>query len=308
MRILFRYDDYSEISNVSVDLAVLNALVNAGIVPLVGVIPSIADVNWTLGDHIPLKRLSVERVQLLTKLLPHITIALHGYTHQAVTRYSGLFEFGDAVDLSRQIERLRDGKQFLADSFGVKINWFIPPWNSYGATTLDALKQSGFEGISADAAFGPVSDDFCFAPATGLVHELNLFERFARRNSSGDVIVVLHDYDFQESGSSQARISIPEFKQQLGNLKKFQITPVCWSDLIGDLSWGSRRACANQVLRKYTAGPIRYLLAPGFNSIYWEEYFALKKCDRLNSLSNFLNNILTCYRKITIRKGVSVAQ
>jgi peptidoglycan/xylan/chitin deacetylase (PgdA/CDA1 family) len=298
MRILFRYDDYSEISNVSVDLAVLSTLIEAGIVPLVGVIPSIADVNWALGNYIPLKRLSVERVQFLAKLLPHIDVALHGYTHQAVTRYSGLFEFGDAVNLSRQVERLRDGKEFLENSFGVKINWFIPPWNSYGTTTLDALKQSGFKGISADAAFGPVSDDLCFAPATGLVHELNLFARFAHRNSLGDVIVVLHDYDFQESGSSMAKISISEFKRLLDNLKKIQISPVCWSDLIEDLSWGSRRACANQSLRKYTTGPIRYLLAPGFNSIYWEENFALKKCSRLTKLSSVLKNVLFFYRKL----------
>ena len=36
MKILLRYDDYSEISNIGVDLAVFEAMVSRGFKPLVG--------------------------------------------------------------------------------------------------------------------------------------------------------------------------------------------------------------------------------------------------------------------------------
>lgn len=297
MNIFFRYDDYSELSDTQIDLAVLQTLIRAGHIPLVGIIPLIADVNWGLGDNIPLRRLSQERIQRLKHFLPHVEIALHGYTHQAVTRYSGLFEFGDVVALSCQAERLADGKDFLEYAFGVDVNWFVPPWNSYGNNTLVALKQCGFAGVSADAAFGPVVEDLAFAPATALVHELSLFKRFAQLNTAGDIIVVLHDYDFIESGSPYAKISIPEFGQQLDQLNDSQVESGCWSQLANDPKWGGRRASSNQALRNQTTGLIRYLLAPGFNSVYWDEDFAFKKALQLTSQSVFLKKLLTYFRR-----------
>ena len=45
MRVLFRYDDFSETSSAGVDLAVLEAIVSHGFKPLLGVIPAIADVD-----------------------------------------------------------------------------------------------------------------------------------------------------------------------------------------------------------------------------------------------------------------------
>jgi len=298
MRLFFRYDDYSEISNAPIDLAVIQSLIDAGFVPLVGVIPMIADINWPLGGGIPLRRISLERVKPLKFLSPYVEIGLHGYTHQAVTRYSGLFEFGDIVDLDRQIERLNDGKQILEDYFGLNVNWFVPPWNAYSGKTLNALKLCGFDGISADAAFGSVSDDLCFAPASGLVHELNLFESFASLNDCGDVIVVLHDYDFQESGSPMARISIPDFRQQVSKLRKCNVAPGRWSSLIGDSTWGSRRAKANQALRKQSSGFFRLLTRPGFSSVYWQENFAIKKAAQLETQARFFRKVLGLYRRI----------
>jgi peptidoglycan/xylan/chitin deacetylase (PgdA/CDA1 family) len=299
MKILFRYDDFSEISHNEVDIAVLETITSAGFTPLVGVIPAIADVNWDLGSHIPLKRLSSPRIQLLKNFLPNkIEIALHGYTHQAVTRFSGLFEFGNAVDINRQIERLLDGKKILEDAFGTTINWFIPPWNAYGSSTLKAMKAAKLRGISGDATFGPTDNDTFFAPATCLIHEIYLLAAFDKKNVRGDAIVVLHDYDFKESGSPEAKISIEGFKQILENLKKTNIKKETFSNIIGDQKWGSARALANQSLRKQTNGPLQYFQRPGSNCLYWDKNVAQQRFTQSYQWGRLLKTFLNSYRKI----------
>ena len=299
MKILLRYDDYSEISNIGVDLAVFEAMVSRGFKPLVGVIPAIADVNWELGNSIPLKRLSQERINLLKPFVSAgLEIALHGYTHQAVTRLTGLFEFGDAVSFDKQVERLRDGKHFLEDSFGVAVNWFIPPWNAYGETTLRAIKACGFQGISADASFGPISDGLCFASASCLPREIPQVLACAKKNDQADIVVVLHDFDFKESRASERGISISDFGKMLDQVKDNQIKGCAFSQLVENDGWGVSRALANQNLRKYTTGPLRFLSHPGVVSIYFSEDAAKKKLAHFDFYSRTLKGVLGGYRKV----------
>ena len=282
MRVLFRYDDFSETSSAGVDLAVLEAIVSHGFKPLLGVIPAIADVDWELGNAIPLKRLSAGRAQLLKRFLPdHIEIALHGYTHQTVTRFSGLSEFGDVVSHDRQLERMRDGKRLLEDAFGGKVDWFIPPWNTYGVTTLNAMKECGLRGVSADASFGAVKNGLHFAPQTCQLHGLAAALACCKADPSAHIVVMLHGYDFQETADASRGMPLSRFDQLLSRLKGSGVRGASFSEVLAEGQCSASRALANQELRKRTQGPLRFFLHPGISGVYWRETTAKKKLAQL---------------------------
>lgn len=290
MKIFFRYDDFSEISNADTDIAVLDALVSEGFKPLVGVIPAIADVNWPLGSVIPLKRLSQERGRLLRRYSPgEIDVALHGYTHQAVTRFSGLFEFGDVVPLDRQAERIRDGKQCLEDLFGAEVSWFIPPWNAYGATTLRALDRSGIRGVSAGLS-GPVAECMTFAPFTSLPGSIDVACACCGSDGDSSIIVMLHDYDFKEADS------ISKFRQKLLTIRRSGFEGGGFSEILGALDWGATRALRNQELRKTAVGPLRFLMHSGIPSVYWSEQAADRLASTLRRRSRQLDKMVRVYK------------
>lgn len=278
MNILFRYDDFSELSNISLDLEVLETLVICGFKPLVGVIPAIAEINWELGNSIPLKRLSKERINLLKPFLPNnMDIALHGYTHQTITRYTGLSEFGDAVNFDRQVERMMNGKKFLEDSFGIKVNWFIPPWNSYGLSTLKAMKGCRIKGLSGDASDGQTIEGITYAPNSCQLNNLNIAIANVKNNPNGNIIVMLHDYNFKESGNINSTISIPDFKKTLLKLSDLGIKGTSFSELLNQEAWNSSRAILNQELHKIAIGPLRILMKWRNSGIYYDEKTANKK-------------------------------
>jgi len=299
VKLLFRYDDYSEIGNTTLDLAILEIIAEEGFTSLVGVIPAIADVNWALGDTIPLRRLSRERIGKLKVLVPCAAgIALHGYTHQAVTRLSGLFEFGDVVDISRQEERLRDGKHFLEDSFGVAVDWFIPPWNAYGVTTLNALAACGFKGISGDAYFGPLADGISYAPYSCLPRELSLACARARPVDNSAVIVMLHDYDFEESGFDVGVFTLAKFRTLLQMLRQSGVTAGNFSQLHADPAFGPTRAAGNQRLRKSAGSPARFLMKRGMTCVYWDDLCAETLSHRMESLDRISEIPRRLYRSL----------
>jgi peptidoglycan/xylan/chitin deacetylase (PgdA/CDA1 family) len=59
-------------------------------------------------------------------------ITLHGWNHVLVTDYS----------LKEQILNIRIAKEFLEDTFGVRIEYFVPPFNSYEDDTITACKEN----------------------------------------------------------------------------------------------------------------------------------------------------------------------
>ncbi len=58
MKLFLRLDDYSELSNGSFDMGIIEALLSVDWKVLAGVVPAAADVDWDVGCVIPLKRLS----------------------------------------------------------------------------------------------------------------------------------------------------------------------------------------------------------------------------------------------------------
>ena len=298
MKLLLRFDDYSELSNSSLDMRIIETMLSADCKVLVGVVPAVAALDWEVGSDIPLRRLSRERANILKELLPHgVEIAMHGYTHQTVTRWSGLAEFGDAVSLQRQTERLLDGKKLLEDLFGSEIAWFIPPWNSYSSTTLQALRTVGFSGISADAYFGPLEEGLKFAPYSCLPRELTLACKRAQSNTDSVVIVMLHDYDFKESDLGVDVFDLAEFRQKLKTLQQDGVSSCTFSELIHDEAFGPSRASINQQLRKIANSPVRYLMKPGITCVYWGNSVAEKLSNRMEYFEKIAKIPFRLYRR-----------
>lgn len=62
-------------------------------------------------------------------------IGLHGWTHTLITLYSR----------QEQFENIKKGKEFLEDTYGVKIRYFIPPFNSYDDNTVSVCDELGLQ-------------------------------------------------------------------------------------------------------------------------------------------------------------------
>jgi len=77
------------------------------------------------------------------KGLPDVEILQHGFSHET---HTGLPEFmsDDYVDLHR---RALEGREMIAQAFGVTPSFFVPPWGSISGNGMRAVMPL-FEGIS----------------------------------------------------------------------------------------------------------------------------------------------------------------
>lgn len=141
-----------------------------------------------------------------------LEVALHGYCHRCLARLpNGNSTELAGIDARRQRELLTDGKACLERVFGDPVKGFVPPWNSYDATTLDLLAGMGFAYLSADWAL--VREDglpLPVVPHTCNLSHLREAVGEARHFSSLDpvILVILHHFDFAESGVEQANTDL----------------------------------------------------------------------------------------------------
>lgn len=117
-------------------------------------------------------------------------MALHGYTHEQETDFYNGSEFGD-LPREEQRERLADGEALLADCVESPSSTFIPPMNTYDATTVEVLAESNYTTVSGGQWF---TDQYYDTPesavfeAGGLTHvsETQAFEDWSAYGESGD--------------------------------------------------------------------------------------------------------------------------
>jgi hypothetical protein len=115
-----------------------------------------------------------------------------------------------------QIERLQKGHDLLR-SVGLDTQVFVPPWNNYDDNTLEALAQQEFGCISADR-YRPCRQRFLrYIPITTDMSELRLAVRSAKNSHDSDPIigVLLHPYDFEESGDPRGAMTCKSFDSEL---------------------------------------------------------------------------------------------
>lgn len=62
-------------------------------------------------------------------------ITLHGWTHVLITQYTK----------EEQFKNIKKARDFLESEYGVKIKYFVPPFNSYDDNTLSVCSELGLQ-------------------------------------------------------------------------------------------------------------------------------------------------------------------
>jgi len=215
IQLAFRFDDLSPSSNLALERGIIDAFASHKCRATLAVIP--------------FRRLNGELLGFTKERASHLVdaanqgtaeIAQHGFCHEqrGSTPQGKPSEFS-GVAPAAQHELIGGGLQSLKEIFGGNISGFVPPWNSADGGTLDALEKLGFHYLSAGWET-PLTyrGDLVTLPRTCSLKNMETAVREARRVRflSPLIIVVMHHYDFSESGEKSAAIDLPAFDRLLG--------------------------------------------------------------------------------------------
>ena len=212
VRVAFRLDDPSSHSSHELERAIIERLRENRVPATFAVIP-FSDQDGSL------KELTATQVPHLVEAHAEglLEIALHGYSHTPYQRLpdNNQTEFAGRP-LEEQIDLLVQGKACLEAIFS-RVDGFVPPWNSFDEATLTALSSLNFAYLSGGWDYRPKQIvEFLTLPHTCNLPHLReaIAEARELRRFSPVVVVIMHHYDFQESGSGEAQLDIT----QLGEL------------------------------------------------------------------------------------------
>lgn len=211
--LIFRYDDYSAITNTEIEKQIISAFTSIGKPFTIG-ITAFRETSKP-GEVI---KLPPEKADLLKRAAASgiVDIAQHGYTHHQVNDETRS-EFS-TLALESQIERISTAKSYLEETLDMGIKTFIPPWNTYDLNTVKALETLGFKTLSA-GNIGPVPDSSTlnYLPATAELSTLKNDIIKARRSPYDHVIAVVlfHQYSFTEVDPDLGVMTISDFSDLL---------------------------------------------------------------------------------------------
>jgi peptidoglycan/xylan/chitin deacetylase (PgdA/CDA1 family) len=192
VNIVFRYDDYRLIPD-SLQERLLETFNKHNIPISIAVVPCHNDsLLFKEGAYLSLlKTMNCEGL---------VEIALHGLNHSNI---SGEGEF-IGITIQKQLDMLSKGKRIL-DSLFDSTQTFIPPYNAYDDNTLKALEILGFDCISSEMYDGHSlsSKRLQYYPET-IDHPNKLIKAIEdNKNRNGIIILMFHNYDFDESFSME---------------------------------------------------------------------------------------------------------
>lgn len=221
--VFFRFDDYSEASPVAVEAGLVEALRNNGVCATFAVIPAVTEGSYHVSGCRGELPLGMAKIKFLQEAIRDgaVDVALHGWNHRTVSKSTPHSEFV-GVPVQDQIQRIKKGQQAFRDKAHIEASVFVPPWNAYDAATLVALEQVGFACMSANR-YGPsLEGSVRFAPITTDLAELRSAIAAAVKSQDKDPIVgvLLHPYDFEESGDPRAIATCQSFDEELQWLKQ----------------------------------------------------------------------------------------
>jgi peptidoglycan/xylan/chitin deacetylase (PgdA/CDA1 family) len=250
IRVAFRLDDPSETSHQGVEEGILDTLYSHKACATFAVIPF----RRIEGQRVPLSR-SRAAPLIQAARAGVVEPALHGHTHarlqpemQPPSEFVGR-PWGDQHTL------ILEGRAHLESIFGCPIVGFVPPWNSYDDATIGVLRSQSFSYLSASRA---VTSDHRgvprLLPFTTRPRDLPVAIEEARRFSGSHpvIIVVMHHYDFLESGSEQAAFDLAKFSVVLARLMDDPGIAVCkLADIAEDLNPAARPIYQHQTWARY---------------------------------------------------------
>jgi peptidoglycan/xylan/chitin deacetylase (PgdA/CDA1 family) len=218
LTVFFRFDDFSATSDSAVEQGLIGALDRNGVSATFAVIPAVTEGRF----HDPSERgvlpLGPEKIRVLQLALAAgvVDVALHGWNHRSRFSSSPHGEFV-GLGIDDQVDRLRRGRAALAKWLDAETQVFVPPWNRYDGATIEALTREGFTCISANR-YGPFQPgSLRFAPITADIASLRSAIAVGRQTEDPAPIVgiLLHPYDFNESGDPRGVITCGEFEAEL---------------------------------------------------------------------------------------------
>lgn len=234
IRLSLRFDDPSAASDQVLEEGIFAAAESAGIPLTVAVIPF----HQQEGDLISLSR---ERAAHLidAQRAGVIEVAQHGYCHESARGGKTPPSEFMGVDAVLQTEWICKGRTVLETVFDKPITGFVPPWNTFDATTTQALEKLKYRYLSAGWKLDiGCSPGLSYLPRTcqimALPETLNALEAFASLDPT--VIAVMHHYDFAENGNPQAPIDLSRFRALLQTLAQDErVQIITLSELAGEL-------------------------------------------------------------------------
>lgn len=286
--IIFRYDDVSSLTPVWLEKEIIKVFSAHGICLTMGVIPYVTQGGYHDPEWQEEVKLTSEKIEILKKAAfeNKIEVALHGYNHRTrcESQETGLHSEFKGMVYEEQGRKIRKGKALLETELESKVETFIPPWNSYDSNTLRALIAEGIRNISANR-YGPLLEwgeemALQYIPVTIELHDIRKAVSKARKllSTGATIVVLLHPYDFKESGDDRGRLSIDELGEVLTWLRSEpDLTLVSVSRAGENGRYDFRRYEANRPPKFENIYP------PFIKSTYYEPlYLSLKDANRRN--------------------------
>ncbi len=254
IRIVFRFDDPSAVSDTEMEVRLIEAFRQYRYCCTWAVIPFRASGDIHDLRPMPVLPLPAEKAEIFAEAVRAgvLEIALHGYSHQSSGLQQGRHSEFAGLGYEEQRSKIERGKEFLEGVMGLPVTIFVPPWNTYDAHTLAALEASGFRLISADARGRPGPGmSLAFLPATCSIAEVREAVAFARAapDPSPIITVLFHEYDLLEVDASRGVTTFEEFVetlQWLSGQPDVRIVPMAE---VTDLNW--QRYRDNQRIRMW---------------------------------------------------------
>ncbi len=205
--VVFRYDDYAASlgeharAREANERAFLDVFAEHGVPLTVGVVPRIEGKRLLADDP--------ERLRALRDAVAagHVGPALHGLTHEALSRQGSANSEFAGLAPAAQLERLREGKRLLEDWLGVPTVAFIPPWNTYDEGTVGALAEAEFQVLCAALSGPAVRGPLVALPHTAGLPEVRRIARAClRRRGRSFIVCMFHEFSFSNSEDPLARV------------------------------------------------------------------------------------------------------
>ncbi|MCX7013769.1 MAG: DUF2334 domain-containing protein [Candidatus Sumerlaeota bacterium] len=205
IRVVFRYDDVSEVSSTEIERRLVGIFRARGIACTFAVVP-FAMRKQGGSDRQEEAPLGDEKARFLREGIESgtVDVALHGHSHQylPLSVTGGVHSEFISLPLGDQRQKIAEGKAYLKRVLGVEVRTFVPPNNAYDAQTLEALVDAGIPCLSAarDGETLPETTLKYLPTTLNSLYDLEAAVAMARKSRGGSrlVAVLLHEWAFTE--------------------------------------------------------------------------------------------------------------
>ncbi len=212
LKIFFRYDDFSNNSNLKAESELFKAIQSKKAGIIVGVIPykdlkHPADKESFKGIQI----LSKDKSALLKKFhgLGIVDVAIHGFNHRDNNLLNYNSEFA-GLPGKKQAQLLSIVKKEIEKELGFSVTAFVPPFNSFDTNTVSALEKEGYTLLSAGINAEIMSiNSLKYLPGGPYPFKLRSVVKSAINKKQYDALIVcsMHPYDLKGFGEK-----LPDFR------------------------------------------------------------------------------------------------